>query len=192
MTSELLANAYDFEAWHQMHTQQVAEGRTSGQIQSEALAHYTKLNLSRTNRILKTTELLPDVVAIVRQIDRPMTWLVIDETWCGDAAQSVPVLVRLAALNPLISLRLILRDQHPTVMDQFLTNGARSIPKVIVLDESLTVLADWGPRPAALQAQVMADRMAGIPSEVWHEKIQLWYAHDHTISIQREFSNLLR
>jgi hypothetical protein len=191
ITADLLANAYDFEQYRDLHAQHVTEGRTSGPVQTDELAHYTKLNLSRVNRILKTTELLPDVADRVRAIDRPMTWLVIAETWCGDVAQSVPVLAQLAALNPRITFRIILRDEHPEVIGQFLTNGARSIPKVILLDEDLTILADWGPRPAALQPLMLADAAAGLPLPERIENVHRWYAQDHAVSIQREFAEVL-
>ncbi len=192
ITPALIAEAYDFPAWHRMHEQHVADGTTSGAVQSDELVHYTRLNLSRVKRIMKTTELLPDVVDLIGSIDQPMTWLVIDETWCGDAAQSVPVIARMAELNQLITLRMILRDEHLDVMDQFLTNGARSIPKIIILDEDLNVLADWGSRPAALKAQLLADKAAGLSHYEQIENIHRWYARDHTITIQQEFAALLR
>jgi hypothetical protein len=191
ITPELIAGACDFAAWHRMHEQQVADGRTSGPVQTDELAHYTKLNLARANRILKTTAILPELAALVQGIDRPMTWLVITETWCGDAAQSVPVLAQVAALNPLITCRLVLRDEHPDLIDGFLTNGARSIPKILLLDDALTVLAVWGPRPDTLTAQLQADKDAGLLREAMIENAHRWYAQDHTVSVQREFGAVL-
>ena len=61
--------------------------------------------------------------------------LVIAEDWCGDASNTVPIIAKLAARLPGLELRVILRDENPEVMDQYLTNGARSIPIVIALDE---------------------------------------------------------
>ena len=71
----------------------------------------------------------------------------------------MPVLAKLAATVPGLELRVILRDQHPEVMDRYLTNGSRSIPIVIALDEQFRELGHWGPRPRELQAWVMANRL---------------------------------
>ena len=84
--------------------------------------------------------------------------LVIAEDWCGDASNTVPIMAKLADAAPGLELRVILRDQNPEVMDQYLTNGTRSIPIVIVLDEDFQELGHWGPRPTELQAWVMANR----------------------------------
>ena len=56
---------------------------------------------------------------------------------------------------PGLELRIVLRDEHPEVMDRYLTNGSRSIPIVIALDEEFRELGHWGPRPRELQAWVM-------------------------------------
>ena len=61
-----------------------------------------------------------------------MDWLVLTEAWCGDAAQSLPIINKMAEVSDNITLRLILRDENLDVMDQFLQNGrSRSIPKLI-------------------------------------------------------------
>src|SRR6476659_6576681 len=84
--------------------------------------------------------------------------LVIAEDWCGDASNTVPIIARFAASVPGFELRVIMRDQHPEVMDQYLTNGSRSIPIIIVLDEAFQEIGHWGPRPTELQSWVMANR----------------------------------
>ena len=38
-----------------------------------------------------------------------------------------------------IELKIVLRDENEELMNEFLTNGSRSIPKLIVLDENLEV-----------------------------------------------------
>src|SRR5690554_5790422 len=104
---------------------------------------YTKLNWSRTNRWLKRGELDSDLKSLIESIDDAQEWLVITEPWCGDAAHSVPFIHMLADLNPKISLRVELRDQPPHSIDKYLTNGTKSIPKLVVRDASGKDLFTW-------------------------------------------------
>ncbi|MEO8089159.1 MAG: thioredoxin family protein, partial [Gemmatimonadales bacterium] len=111
--------------------------------------------------------------------------LVIAEDWCGDASNTVPILAKLVSQAPGLELRVIQRDQNPELMDQYLTNGARSIPIVIALDERFQELGRWGPRPAQLQAWVMANR-ATIPKAELYPQVRKWYARDRGESTLRE------
>jgi hypothetical protein len=111
--------------------------------------------------------------------------LVIVEDWCGDASNTVPVLARLAQLAPGLELRVIARDAHPEVMDRYLTNGSRSIPIVVVLDESFRELGYWGPRPTELQAWVMVNRHS-MPKAELYPQVRRWYARDRGETTLRE------
>jgi hypothetical protein len=111
--------------------------------------------------------------------------LVIAEDWCGDASSTVPVLAKLASTVPGLELRIIRRDQHPEVMDLYLTNGSRSIPIVIALDEQFRELGHWGPRPRELQAWVMANRLT-VPKAELYPQVRQWYARDHGETTLRE------
>ena len=148
-----LEKAITYEAYTALIAELLAMDRTTGPDQSAAMVHYTQLNQQRMHRLDKSIELLPETEALIRGITLPQTWLVLTEAWCGDAAQSVPVMHALAARNPLISLRFLLRDENPALMDRYLTNGvSRSIPKLIGIDTTTSEqLFVWGPRPAALQ-----------------------------------------
>lgn len=103
--------------------------------------------------------------------------LVIAADWCGDAANTVPVLARLADLIPGMELRILVRDENPDVMNAYLTNGTRSIPIAIALDESFRELGHWGPRPAALQEWVISN-MKMMPSPQRYAYARKWYAKD--------------
>lgn len=175
----------------------LAQNKTTGQNHSEAMLHYTRMNVTRMARLDKTTELTVEASEKLAQIQQPLTWLVLTEAWCGDAAQIVPVLNKLAEFNENINLRFILRDEHPGIMDAFLTNGSRSIPKVIILDTNThEVLGSWGPRPSALQAILLPriedmkateDREARKAKyEEYKIEAQRWYNQDKTRSIQLE------
>ena len=194
---EIISNALD----HSLSAQEydlllanyAAEGKTSGDTQSEDLIHYTKLNAQRTKRISKTTTLMSAVADLVKSLKK-QTWLLITETWCGDAANSVPVIAKLAALNPKIDLRIVMRDENTELIDQFLTKGGRSIPKLVVLDEELNVMGDWGPRPEALQKIYWDWRESEdkIPYSEFHLVIQKWYNENKSEAIQTEFMELMK
>lgn len=166
-------------------------GKTSGE-QMEDLIHYTKLNASRSRRITKTGVLRSDLEEQVRSLPK-QTWLLITETWCGDAANSVPVIAKLADLNSEIDLRIVLRDENTELMDQFLTNGGRSIPKLISLDEDLNVLFDWGPRPQEAQDLYWGwrDSEDRIPYSEFHIILQKWYNDNKSEGIQAEILDRL-
>ncbi|MEP6573014.1 MAG: thioredoxin family protein [Gemmatimonadota bacterium] len=111
--------------------------------------------------------------------------LVLLEDWCGDASNTVPVLARWAEETPGVELRVIRRDENPAVMDQYLTNGSRSIPIVIALDSNFHELGHWGPRPAELQAWVMANK-ATTPKAELYPQVRRWYAKDKGETTLRE------
>ncbi len=111
--------------------------------------------------------------------------LVIAEDWCGDASSTIPILARFADAAPGIELRLLRRDEHPELMDRYLTNGSRSIPIVIVLDEAYRELGHWGPRPSVLQAWVMENRPV-IPKAELYPQVRRWYARDRGETTLRE------
>jgi hypothetical protein len=111
--------------------------------------------------------------------------LVIVEDWCGDASNTVPIVAKFAQSVPELELRIIQRDAHPEVMDRYLTNGSRSIPIVIALDESYQEVGHWGPRPSELQAWVMANR-GTMPKSELYPQVRKWYARDRGETTLRE------
>ncbi|MEL6671215.1 MAG: thioredoxin family protein [Bacteroidota bacterium] len=185
-----LADSMSYAAYRELVDTLVAEGKTTGPNQSEAMVGYTKLNAARMRRLEKTFTPLPELETVVRNIDSPQTWLIITEAWCGDAAQILPIVEQLAALNPHIQTQYVLRDENEDLMDMFLTQGSKSIPIVILIDqESGEVKGHWGPRPAEAQ-QMVLDRKADpspTPYQEFQMELQKWYMKDKAVSIQREF-----
>ncbi len=117
--------------------------------------------------------------------------VVLSEDWCGDATNTVPVLAKWAAEVSNVELRILRRDEHPDVMDRYLTNDvARSIPVVIVLTEQMEELGWWGPRPTELQRWVMERRREGAGKEIYPE-IRRWYAKDRGETTLREVLGLM-
>jgi hypothetical protein len=110
--------------------------------------------------------------------DAGLKLLVLAEDWCGDASNTIPILAKLSDLAAGIELRVLRRDEHPEVMDRYLTNGARSIPVVIVLDREFQELGHWGPRPRLLQEWVVEERRKGTPKDQLYPEVRRWYARD--------------
>lgn len=192
ITHQLIQEAYTYEAYLQLASKLFAEGKTTGPIQNEAMTHYTMMNLKRMSRLDKTTRLNQPLLDLLQKTPGKQIWLVLTESWCGDAAQVVPVLNKMAEASQNIELKFILRDENPEIMDAYLTNGGRSIPKLIIMDaNTLEEIATWGPRPAALQEIVLQAKADKIPYEEVNKQTQLWYAKDKTQSIQEEFISLL-
>jgi hypothetical protein len=118
--------------------------------------------------------------------DAGINLLVLAEDWCGDASNTIPVLAKLADRAPGVGLRILRRDEHPEVMDQYLTNGTRSIPMVIVLDRDFRELGHWGPRPRLLQEWVLEERRKGRPKDQLYPEVRRWYARDGGETTLRE------
>jgi len=123
--------------------------------------------------------------AMVAGHAEPRNFLALAEDWCGDAVNTLPIVARWVESVPGFDMRLLRRDEHPALMDQYLTNGARSIPLVIALDAAFRELGHWGPRPRELQEWVMANR-ATIPKEERYKQVRRWYATDRGQSTIRE------
>ena len=187
-----LQKAIAYPAYTALVSDLLSQDKTTGPDQSEAMVHYTRLNQQRMHRLDKSIIVLPSAEALIRSIALPQTWLVLTEAWCGDAAQSVPVMHALATLNPLIELRLLMRDENPELMDRYLTNGvSRSIPKLIGIDTAtLEELFTWGPRPAPLQEDFMRMKAEGMDYHLIKEELQRWYNKDKTVTIQQELSTV--
>lgn len=173
----------------------VATGEPYGPPGGGYGADYTKLNLARTRRIEKTLKVLPEVQTALEGL-APQTWLVITEPWCGDSAQNLPVLQRLAEFAPSVELRIALRDQDTSLIDRFLTNGARSIPKLIAFDPTTEeVLFMWGPRPIAAHELVMANKTKPadeqLSKDALAEALHRWYHENGGLDVQREVADHL-
>jgi hypothetical protein len=171
----------------------VMERRTTGPKQSEELNDYTRLNLHRMQRLNKTVVLSESLKMEVNQIAFPQTWYVLTEAWCGDAAQNIPVLAAMSKLNPLITLQLLLRDENTDLMDLYLTNGGRSIPKLIAVDTAFNEIFTWGPRPAGAQQLLTLYKENPLQTyKEFGEEVHKWYNADKTQSVQKELLSILQ
>lgn len=171
----------------------LADSKTTGPKQSDAMFGYAKLNKQRMDRLAKTVQLGEDVRLAARSLDRKLVWLILTEGWCGDAAQNLPVIEKIAAESGNIETRYLLRDENLDLMEQFLTGGARSIPKLIAIDAAnLEVLGTWGARPKPAQELFRGLKNRGVERPFIMENLQRWYNADKGRTIQAELEILLK
>lgn len=170
-----------------------AQGKTTGSNQSEKYIHYGKINVQRMARLHKTITLMGELEASAKKIERSYIWLILTEGWCGDAAQNLPVMAMIEEVCPRVELKLLLRDENLDLMDQYLTNNGRSIPKLICVEkESLKELFTWGPRPEAAQELMLQLKANDVSYEDRSLAIQKWYNMDKTLSLQNELLQLIQ
>lgn len=189
-----LKRSYSYQEYRELVTKLLKEGKSTGKEQSDDLLHYSELNEVRMNRLDKTITVPDGVNDGLKQIEKKYTWLVLSEGWCGDAAQILPILHKMEELAPNINMKIVFRDENDALMDRFLTNGGRSIPKLIVLDAVTNdVLADWGPRPAeAKQLIIDYKTKHGVIDETAKTDLQKWYLKDKGLSTQQELLELMQ
>lgn len=173
--------ATDFDNYLRVMEEEAAQKATEG------LLAYVPMNLQRVTRILKTYEPSEALLEQITQIQHKINWLVITENWCGDAAQIVPVMQKIAlASQGKITLKLIYRDQHLPLMDAHLTGNSRSIPKLIQLDTHFNITAIWGPRPNEAQQLVVDVKKNPATADKYKEELHKWYAQNKQAYIERD------
>lgn len=193
INAEHLAKAIDYTQYRELIDTLLAENKTTGTNHSEAMVEYTRMNAQRMRRVEKTTVLDNELVDLMLSVQNKMIWVILTEAWCGDAAQSVPALVKIADASPLIDVKLLLRDENPEVMDAYLTHGGRSIPKLIVLDaDTLEEIGTWGPRPEPAQQLFMEMKAQDTPYQQFVEQLHGWYGKDRSKTLLQEFKHLIR
>lgn len=117
--------------------------------------------------------------------------LALVEDWCVDTSSTIPVLARWTELVPRLSLRVLRRDEHPAVMDRYLTHGARSIPIVLVLDREFREVARWGPYPAPLAQWVREHKPPALLKAEFVKGKRTWYARDRGETMLRELVEMM-
>ena len=193
ITKEDINKAMSYAQYRHLSEELLAQGKTTGSNQSEAMINYTKLGVTRMKRLDKTAQLDESLIERIKAVDEKTYWVALTEIWCGDAGQNLPLINKMAELNDNIEFLLLLRDENLELMDSYLTNGGRSIPKVIFLkSEELEEMGTWGPRPTPVQ-KMMQDFKENptMTKPEFAETIQRWYIQDKNQTIQKEFMELL-
>lgn len=188
-----LRNSLSYSEYRTLVSKLISEGKSTGNEQSADLLHYSELNEVRMNRLEKTLKMDAEVLETLENIKEKQTWLIISEGWCGDAAQILPIIKLMADVSKNIEMKIVLRDENEDLITEFLTNGARSIPKLIILDENLNVINHWGPRPEGAKNLIINYKAKhGIVDEPAKIALQKWYLEDKGISTMKEIVAMLQ
>ncbi|MEM9075896.1 MAG: thioredoxin family protein [Bacteroidota bacterium] len=182
-----------YDAYRELVNNLAKNRATTGSEQLESLINYTELNDRRMARWDKTLKISDENKEAIANLNSNLVFLVLTESWCGDASPSLPVINKVAQLNENIDLKVILRDENLPLMDEFLTNGSRSIPKLIVWDkDKREVAGEWGPRPSSATQMVedYKEEHGKLTSE-FKQDLQMWYNKDKGQNTLRDLVELL-
>jgi hypothetical protein len=128
----------------------------------------------------------PDSALAVRAQAVPGSWklLAVAEDWCGDSANTVPYLARLAELVPGLELRIVDSKKGRWVMEQHRTDDGRAAtPTILLLDANDAVVGTFVERPAPLRAWV-AEHKPKLSDDDFQAQKTKWYREDrgyHTV-----------
>ncbi|UKN01701.1 thioredoxin family protein [Paracrocinitomix mangrovi] len=171
---------------------ELAQNHQTTGTQTESNIKYTQLSAQRMKRWMKTGEILPELKEAISKIDQPQNWTFITESWCGDASHAIMFIEKMADLNPNIKLNWKLRDENLDLIDQHLTNGARSIPKLFAQDVEGNDLFEWGPRPKHIQEKFNELKKQEATFDEIQLTIQKMYNADKGVTMQKEILALLK
>jgi hypothetical protein len=193
LIQESLPKAMSYSQYRDLVANLAKDSKSTGPLQTDDLAKYTKLNDRRMKRWDKLFKIDETTIETIRNAAKNHTWLVLTESWCGDASPALPVMEKVTALSTTINLKVILRDENLLLMNRFLTNGGMSIPKLIVWDNTnQNVLVSWGPR--SQNAVKLVEEHKGLHGTILpglKEELQIWYNTDKGQSILKELVALL-
>lgn len=194
LIQDALPKAISYQDYRILTEEHALADSNSGPEITEGLANYTKLNHRRMKRLDKTLKVSEDLQEKIAIYSKNVTWLVLTETWCGDAAQTMPMIQKFADHNSGIDFKVLLRDEHLDLMDAFLYNGGRSIPKLIAFDtDKKEVLGDWGPRPTEATKMVNDYKAThGKLTPEFKEDLQIWYNKDKGANTAEDLLKLLK
>lgn len=178
----------DFNTYTTLFKEILDGNNTNAPYNDPHFVEYVKLNASRQNRWMKTGALSEEIIATIEQIKEEQHWLLITEPWCGDASHIIPFIIKIAELNSKIKLNIQLRDAENSEIGNYLTNGGKSIPILVVRNTHNEDLFVWGPRPTACQEIFQEMRNNKLPIEEQKVILQNWYNNDKGVSIQAELN----
>ncbi len=186
---------YNYKSYKEKVVSLFKHGLVTGADQSESLLHTTGMNLHRMNRHDAKSKLSDQLLELASQVERKMSWFLLIEGWCADGSQNVPIIAKIAEAFPGVELKILFRDENPEIMNQYLTNGGKSVPKLICFDAETNIeLGTWGPRPKVIQEKVMAYKKEHpvMDKNEFASNLHKWYAKDKTQSVQTEFVELIK
>lgn len=189
-----VSKSFSYDDYKNLVIEYSEKNRTTGNEQLPERIEATKINAQRMKRIDKQVQVNENITSLIKKLNTKWEWIVIAESWCGDGAQNIPVIAKIASLSPdNIELKIILRDENPEIMEAYLTNGSRSIPKLICIhSETKEEIGTWGPRPAKIKEMVaeFKAQYPNVPHDEFVKNLHLWYAKDKGKSLQKDFEVL--
>lgn len=187
-----LGNAKSYNEYRKHVSDLLDENKSTGPVQSEDLLQYSLLNNKRMSRLDKTLKTPESISIKLDHISEKRTFLLLTEGWCGDAAQLAPIINHVAERSDNLDLKIVLRDENEELMNHFLTNGGKAIPKLIILDAENNVIDSWGPRPSAA-SKLVSDykKEHGIIDAEIKKNLQMWYNKDKGVSTMKELTDLV-
>lgn len=187
-----IKKAQSYIEYKSMILDMIRDGKLAEINQNDDMFNYTKLNDKRMKRLDKQTKLSEFSKEKVQEINKDFTWLVLTESWCGDAAHVLPVLNKFSEVNPNIDLKVVLRDDNEDLMNKFLTNGSKSIPKLIIIEnDTKKVIGSWGPRSKVATKIVMDYKQKhGALDAEFKKDLQIWYNEDKGVQIEKDIVEL--
>ena len=177
LVKKSINKAVSYKEFRTQVAKHVEAGTSSGPYQSEALSHYTLMNNSRMKRLDKTIKIDDSISEKFQNFKGNQTWIVLTESWCGDAAHSMPVMNKVAEMAENIDFKVLHRDENVELMNQFLTNGSMSIPKLILFDnDTQEVINDWGSSPSSVIKMTKDFKETHeVLTPEFKKEIQVWY-----------------
>ncbi len=197
MNKNLIQNSFhkalSYTSYRNTIKRLISEGKSTAKEQNDALLNYSILNDKRMDRLDKTLKISEETIDSIKKLKNGVTFLVISEGWCGDAAQIVPIINKITETSGKIDLKIVFRDENEELMDQFLTNGSKSIPKIILVDSDYNIISSWGPRPSIATKMVLAYKAKnGNLDPVFKKDLQMWYNKDKGNNTQEDIVKLLK
>ncbi len=197
MNNTLIDNSLNkgasYKAYRKLIKDLLIQEKSTGNEQSDDLLNYSILNDKRMDRLDKTLKISEETQTSINNLKNNYTFLVIAEGWCGDAAQIVPILNKITESSTKIDLKIVLRDENEELMNQYLTNGSKSIPKIIIVDSENSVINSWGPRPSIATKMVLDYKeQNGSLDADFKANLQIWYNKDKGANTQEDLLKLLK
>ena len=181
---------YTYSEYLSLIDELLAQGKTTGSDQTKLHLETAPLNRQRMKRLDKTIKLPEEMLHSLNKIGESIDLYILTEGWCGDASQNLPYIHQIAnASKGKIKDYYLLRDEHPELMDQFLTNNARAIPKAIAINSADgNILFTWGPRPEAIQKWFLEMKLnSGLAKDEISKELHTHYTINKGLEVYKDF-----
>lgn len=177
--------AVNYDQYLKDSEKRIAELQQSVSEEEKTYLSYYDLGLTRMNRVNKTYKPQPELLEQLDSKNFKGKILIISEGWCGDAVMIVPVIHYF--FEGKAEVKITYRDQNDLI-DSYLTNGAKSIPIVILLDENFEEISHWGPRPEF--GMELLKKFKSNPetynADDFHNELQIYYTKNKGLDIITE------